>query len=139
MPDPTTIAARLPLRPAQLAALAALGVAFWLAGALTCRVLGPMGVYEGLARIVLYALVVPGTVPLILVARRAAKLEPDRIALGVAVMTAVATLLDGVALAWFPALYGADLPQVAGAGAVILWGGGVGLALGCVMNRTTRS
>jgi hypothetical protein len=73
--------------------------------------------------------------PFLLVSKRIAGLKPDQTAIGVSVMTAAAILLDGVALAWFPQIYGNTVEIIAAAGAVILWGGGVGLVLGFLLNR----
>jgi len=131
--------ARLPLTSSQVAVLVALGAILWFLAAMLLRIIGPMGVHEGLGRVVLYLLVVPGTFPFVLGIKKLARLADHQLALGVAVATATATLLDGIALAWFPALYGTDIQHFAGAGAVILWGAGVGLVYGLVMNRTDRA
>ena len=119
----------------QIAILAGLGAVLWLAAALLLRALAPFGIYEGSGRIVLYAAVVPGTWPFVLVLIRAAGLRRAQALSGVAVALAVATLLDGLALAWAPWLYGTGVEQVAGAGAAILWGAGVFLVLGAVAAR----
>ncbi len=128
--------AGLPFGPGQTLMLIFLGALLWFIAALLLQVLGPMGIYDGSARIILYGLIIPGTVPFILIAVRVAGVGRDHFALAVALMTAAATLLDGVALAWFPALYGGDVTLVAHAGATILWGAGVGLVLGFLFNRT---
>jgi len=126
---------RLPLSGVQFAAVAAFGAALWLAAALLLRWLGPLGAYEGAARVLLYAAIIPGTAPFVVLVRRLACLRRDQVALGVSVATGAAAMLDGVALAWFPQLYGATVALVAGAGGTILWGAGVAIALGCVFNR----
>lgn len=113
----------------QLWITGAVGAALWLAAALLLNVLGPRGIYEGSNRVILYLLVIPGTVPVLPMMARLAGLAPTQLGLGMAIGTAVATLLDGLALAWWPALYGGP-DYVAGAGAVILWGAGVGMMLG---------
>jgi hypothetical protein len=128
---------KLPLSSSQINILAVLGAVLWLGAALLLRALAPFGIYEGFARIILYALIVPGTWPFVLLAKRMAKLAPNQIAIGMSVLTATAVLLDGIALAWFPGLYGFELAHFAGAGAAILWGGGVALVLGFVMNRAS--
>ena len=130
---------RLPFDMRQTTVLIGLGAAFWLTAAVLLRMLGSAGIYDGTMRIAFYLLVVPGTLPLVLLTQRIAGLRNDQIALGVAVVTATATLLDGLALAWVPSLYGADAAQVAGAGAAILWGAGVGLVLGFALNRSAGS
>ena len=66
--------------------------------------LAPLGIYDGSNRILLYALVIPGTFPFVLIARKLARLAPDQMAIALAIATAATTLLDGIALAWFPAL-----------------------------------
>ena len=124
-----------PLRGRTMAYLALWGAALWFIAAVLLRMLGPMGVYEGFARVLLYALIIPGTLPFILLIVKLTRVARDQIALACAVMTASAALLDGIALAWFPALYGDDVAHVAGAGATILWGAGVALALGFFLNK----
>ena len=54
---------------------------------------------------------------------------------GVAVVTATALLIDGIVVAWFPAVYGGALPQVTNCAAAILWGAGVGLVLAFMLNK----
>lgn len=127
---------RLPLTRRQLATMIAVGAALWLAAALLLRTIGPLGAFEGTARVMLYVAVIPGTWPFVRLARRLAGLRADQVAIGTAVTVATATLLDGIALAWFPALYGSSAEQVAAAAAAILWGAGVALVLGMLANHT---
>jgi hypothetical protein len=134
-PRPSLTGHRFGLLPRQTAIAALLGAVLWLVAALILRGLGPLGVYEGSARVLLYLAIIPGTIPVVLLLRRLAGLERDQTAIGMSVATAAAALLDGIALAWFPGLYGGEVALQAGAGATILWGAGVGLALGMVMNR----
>lgn len=130
--------AGIPLGSGQIAMSALLGAVLWFLAAMLLRILGPMGVYDGTAQIILYVLIVPGTVPFVFIIQKLAKLARDQIALGIAVATATAALLDGVALAWFPSLYGTEIEYIAGAGAAILWGAGVVLVLGCLINKMDR-
>lgn len=116
----------------QLAIVAAIGAVLWFLAALLIRAVEPIGALEGAGVAILYALIIPGTVPFIPLTRRLANLRRDQTVYGVAVATGVAGLLDGTALAYFPALYGAN---TAGAGAAILWGAGVALLLAVVMSR----
>lgn len=111
------------------------GLSLWLAAALLLRAIGPLGVYDGMARVVLYLAIIPGTYPALVVLRRLAGLAEGQMVHAMAFGTAVAILMDGIALAWFPNLYGAGADLHAGAGGTILWGGGVGLALGFWMDR----
>ena len=116
----------------QVAILVANGVALWFGGAMLIQALAPMGALHGAGVVLFYALIIPGTVPFILLARQLADLRADQLVSGVAIVTATASLLDGCALVWAPQLYG---PEPAGAGAAILWGVGVGLMLALVMAR----
>lgn len=129
------LSSRLGLTPGQMTRLVLLGVVLWLMAALLLRMLGPLGVYEGWARVALYLLIIPGTLPFILVVGRITGIGPGRIGIGWSLMTAVATMLDGLALGWFPTLYGADVTLWAGAGGTILWGAGTGLILAFLLNR----
>ena len=121
-----------PLSASQLVRSAIVGAAVWLAAALLIRFVEPMGAFDQPMVALTYLLLVPGTVPVVLLLRAVAGLEKNQTGLGMAAGTAMATLLDGVALTWFPTLYG-DNP--AAAGAAILFGAGVGLVLGFFMSR----
>jgi hypothetical protein len=130
-PDP----APLSLTPKQIIILTLFGVLLWFLAAVLVRTIGPMGGLSGTARWITYALVIPGTIPAILIARRLASLFRQQTAVGITIVTATALLLDGIAHAWFPSLYGSDPALIlAGAGA-IFWGAGVALVLGLVMSR----
>lgn len=129
---------RLPFAPRQLAVVVILGWIVWFVGALICRAGGELGWFDGSNRMLLYAAIIPGTLPVIMVMRRVAALADDQIALGASIATAAAIMLDGIALAWFPALYGPGIVQTAASGAVILWGGAVAIALGCWFNRAPQ-
>lgn len=117
----------------QFAILIASGIAFWFLGALLIRAVEPLGALEGFGVVLFYALIVPGTWPAIPLIRKLASLRGDQTALGITIATATAVLFDGCALRLIPDLYG---PNIAGAGAAILWGGGVALMLGVWMNRS---
>jgi hypothetical protein len=123
-----------PLSTQQIIILALYGALLWFIAAILVRTIGPMGALDGSARVITYALVIPGTVPAIWIGRALAKLSRDQTA-----FTASALLLDGIAHAWFPDIYGTDpVLRVKGA-AVIFWGAGVGLVLGLIMNGAARN
>ncbi len=126
---------RLPLTTRQIILLVIIGVVLWFLAATLLRYLGPLGIYEGGWRLFLYAAIIPGTYPFVVMTRKIVRLEYHQIGLGYSLATAAAVLCDGIALAWFPVLYGTAPELIAGAGAVILWGAGVGMVLGFVMNR----
>lgn len=126
---------RLGLTSGQVLTLAITGAVLWFLAAILLRTIGPMGAFEGGNRVLLYALTIPGTLPFVWTTQRLAKLASNQVATGIAIVTAIALLLDGVAVAWFPELYGGDLPQVTNSAAAILWGAGVGIVLALFVNR----
>ena len=127
-----------PFSTRQRAILITMGAALWFVAAMLIRVIGPMGAFDGGNRLWLYLLVVPGTLPFVFLIRAVAGLATGRVGVGVAVVTATAALIDGVALAWFPWIYADSVELVAAAGAVILWGAGVGMVLGFVVDSRGR-
>ena len=103
------------------------GAVVWYLAALTCMIVGIRGGFEGTNAVIVYLLVIPGTVPFVLIYRKISKLTGDKFIIGYALATSFATLLDGTALRLFPSLYGTEISIIAGSGAVILWGVGVGI------------
>jgi hypothetical protein len=122
------------LTASQRVVLVVYGAVLWFLAAMLVRTLGPMGAFDGGARFLTYALVIPGTIPAILLVRRLAKLARNQLAVGIAIVTATALLLDGIAHAWFRPLYGSDPLLIIKGAAVIFWGAGVGLVLAIAMN-----
>jgi hypothetical protein len=134
-----TLSTPQPLTTKQVIILAFYGAALWFVAAMLVRTLGPMGALDDFGRVITYALVIPGTVPAIWIGRVLAKLERDQTAIALIVITATALLLDGIAHAWFPSLYGSDPVLIIKGAAVIFWGAGVGLVLGLIMNGPARA
>lgn len=126
---------RIGLRPGQTIALIVLGAALWFLAAIILRVIAPTGALEGTMRAVTYALVIPCTLPFVLLARFLVGLRPDQLFTGVGVATMTALIIDGIVIAYLPAIYGGSLPQVTNCAAIILWGAGVGILLAFIFNR----
>jgi hypothetical protein len=119
----------------QLAILMVIGAALWFGAAVLLRSLAGAGWLEGEARALVYAFVIPGTIPFVMLTQALARLRAEQVAIGVAMVTATALLLDGAAVAWFPQLYGDTDARVLAASAAVLWGAGVAIMLGFAWNR----
>lgn len=126
---------RIGLSHGQTVLLVILGAAFWFLAAVILRVIAPMGALEGNMRAVTYALVIPCTLPFVLLVRFLVRLRPDQLFTGVGVATMTALLIDGIVIAYVPAVYGGSLPQVTNCAAIILWGAGLGILLASIFNR----
>jgi len=129
----------LPFTTRQLAIIVGMGVVVWFVGALVCRWIGDSGWYAGTARWIVYAALIPGTLPVLLLLRALARLRSDQMALASTIATAAAITLDSVAMVVVPELYAANSDDLASAGASILWGGAVAIFLGCWLNRVQPS
>jgi hypothetical protein len=134
-----TAANRIGLSSQQTVLLIIIGAVLWFLAAIILRLIAPMGALDGSARFITYALVIPGTLPFVLLTRTLVKLFPHQLFTGVAVATTTALLIDGIVIAWFPAVYGGALPQITNCAAIILWGAGVGLVLAFILNKGTTS
>jgi hypothetical protein len=126
---------RIGLTTGQTVALMVIGAALWFLAAIILGIIAPMGALEGSARAITYLLVIPGTLPFVILTRMLVQLRPDQLFTGNAVVTATALLIDGIVVAWFPSVYGGALPQVTNSAAAILWGAGVGLVLAFILNK----
>ena len=76
----------------QLVFFLGFGIAGWLIAALLLRFLGPMGIYDGGARVLTYALIIPGTVPFIWLAAWLGGAREGQLFLGFSISTAMAML-----------------------------------------------
>jgi hypothetical protein len=90
----------------QAVRLTGLGILLCFSGALFIRHGIPAGLFGGRAGIVLFALSVPLAPTLVWTGERVGALRQDQLISGVTLMSAVAVLCGGIALTWFPALYG---------------------------------
>jgi hypothetical protein len=117
------------LTPMRVARLALFATFVWFLAALFIRYAGPHGVLVGAKAALLYALTIVFTIPLNARARKIAGLPKTHMVPVIAVTTATATMLDGIAMTYFPTLYGPD-PVIMGEGAAwLLWAIGVATAL----------
>ncbi len=130
---------RLGLPVFQVLKLLGIGIALWFIAAMMLRVMGPMGIYDGWARTLLYFAILPGTVPFLLISFRMAGVAPHDRFLAVAIMLLTATLTDGIVLAWLPWIYSTETALVADAGGTILWGAGIALVIGYVFNTPKQA
>jgi len=128
-----------PLDRQQMIRLSAIGFGIWLGVALLLQYVGHLGAYEGAGRALMYALIVVGTPFLLLALMPLAGIARNQIVLGTAWVVGVASLFDGLALAWFTSPYGGSLPLVAGAGGTILWGVGAACLLSFFVNQEPKS
>lgn len=120
----------------QVVRLGALGLAMWGGAALLIR-LRPAAFTDPLIGALGFAAMLPvGWLSVWLIVRLAA-LSSDQVLAGVAVVGALAMCIDGVVLRWSPGVYGVgELPRLAGAW--LLWGYGVSLAIALTFSPHTR-
>ena len=124
-----------PLTMTQIAILVVYGALLWFSAAMLIRLLSPIGALDGQGLLLTYVLTIPGTLPFVYLMRKITALRTSQTAIGIALVTGTAALFDGNALVLFPSLYGAN---TAVAGAVILWGAGVGLVEGVILDQLRR-
>ena len=124
-----------PLTTSQAAILAIIGAVYWFIAALVVRWTAAGWVGNDAMTALVFGLIIVGTVPALLLGIRIAGLGRNQAQISATVMTGTALLLDGVALTWGQSLYGDDPTIVLGGAASIMWGAGVALVLGMVLER----
>ncbi len=97
------------------------GIVGWAGFALLIRLL-PMVLDTGIWNAILFVLTIPVGWLLVSFTQRLGGLSPDQVVPGVMLFFAVALLFDGVALTWFPDLYGETAVQVRAGAGFIIWG-----------------
>lgn len=125
----------LPLSSTAIATLVAMGAVYWFAAALVVRWTAANWVSNNAATGLVFGLIIVVTLPALMLGMRLANVARDRAQLSATIMTGAALLLDGVALTWAPSLYGTDPAIVLGGAASIMWGAGVALTLGIVLEQ----
>jgi hypothetical protein len=120
------------LTPAKIVTLAAFATFVWFCAAMFIRYVGPTGQFQGWKVALLYVLTIPGTVLLNERTRKLVRLPRRMMVPVIAVTTATATMLDGVAMSGFPELYGADPVVMLGGAVWLLWAIGVAAALSLI-------
>ena len=111
----------------KFALLLLFGVILWAVAAAILHYVGPKGAYDGAARVIMYALTLPGTWISLKLVQMIVKFDNSQFVIACSVMLLSATLVDGIVLAWLPWIYGNTASLVAGAGGSVLWG------VGCVL------
>jgi hypothetical protein len=101
----------------QLAQYTITGLMAWFAAAMTVRFFGDW--LAGGAAATIYLLTLPVIWASVVTLQRLLSATAGELVAGVSIGTAAAAFCDGVALRWFPELYG---PHSAAGGAWILWG-----------------
>ncbi len=114
-----------------------LGVLFWLTGVLFIRFAGTIFFAEGSVWLVgLYLLTVPVVWVMIDSVSLIGKLSRLQTLMAIVIFNFTATLLDAVAIAWLPSIYGLPAPAQPLAAAWLLWFVGVSLYLSLMMARS---
>lgn len=122
----TSVSASSPSRAVPFARLAVLGIVFWFLAALTIRLLGPaVFAQQGLALALVFALTVPIAWAFVWAGALTSGARGAAVFPTSALMTSVAMLCDGVAVTFFPALYGLPPATLHLGAAWILWGAGL--------------
>ena len=111
------------------------GGAAWAAAAGLVHLLNGYGLLRGVGNLAMYIVAVPLLWGCVVLARRGLRLAGGQLVAAMALATTAALMLDGVAVMWFPGLYGPDAPAALAGAALILWGAGVGQALAFILER----
>ena len=121
----------------QIGRLVALGAVLWFLVALYIR-FRPGAFQEPVSTAILFV-----TAPItgwlsVLLCRSVGRLSANQLLPGVALVGAVAMMLDGVALRWFSGIYGFDERALHLGAAWLLWGYGVAFAVVLVWQGWSR-
>jgi hypothetical protein len=123
------------LTTAQTVTLAVMGAIYWFVAALVVRWTAANWVGSDGPTALVFALIIVATVPALFLGMAVAHIDRDQAQISAAIMTGTALLLDGMALTWGQSLYGSNPAIVLGGAASIMWGAGVAIVLGMLLER----
>jgi hypothetical protein len=113
-----------------------LGVVFWFSAAMLVRFLGEAVFTPNKPLlIVMFLAAIPIGRLFIFIAQQIGKLPDNAVFVPTVMMTQVALLLDGIAITWFPQLYGEAHTTVMLGAALIMWGAGIGMVIAWLMSK----
>lgn len=122
-----------PVSAAQLIALIAIGTFLWFLGVLFLRWASAGGFMSGAPQIIIYALVIPFTWPLIRFAPHVVRLSAADTLFAASVMSMTALLIDGIIIGYVPFVYSSDPALARACAGGLLWAVGVAMALGLTL------
>jgi len=118
----------------QTIRLVLLSLALWIAATLYIRFL-PSALTDPLQGNLGFVTTLPAAWLSVWLVKICGKLTAGQLMPGVAVVGAVAMMIDGAALRWLHGLYGSDESTVRLGAAWLLWGYGISLAVALLMTR----
>jgi hypothetical protein len=120
----------------QLPIFIFLGVIFWLNAALIIRFCGSAVFSEGNPLLgVFFVVAIFITVFTIFILKQISRLKYDQLLAPLTIMTITATFLDSIAMTWFRSLYSLSFEVSFFGSALILWGAGLGLFFGYILEK----
>jgi hypothetical protein len=125
------------LRKTQIFLLVFLGIALWLLVAVNIR-LRPDAIVDPIRGLIPFVAAPLGGWLSVWLCKFVGRLTAEQLLPGVALVGAVAMMMDGAALKWFSGLYGFDEKILRVAAAGLLWGYGVAFAVAVIWAARLR-
>ncbi len=119
----------------QIVAVIVCGIVLWFAAAVSVHALRSFGLLEGAANAVLFVLAIPVSAAAVWLVGRVTGASGPQLPPAIAIGTAAAAFCDGIAITWFPALYGGVGDGLSDGAAFVLWGIGCFLASAAIIGR----
>lgn len=119
--------------PAQVIALIGIGIFLWFLGVLFLRWASAGGWMAGTPQMIIYALIIPVTWPLVRFAPQVVRLPATETLFAASVMSMTALLIDGIIIGYTPFVYATDPALARACAGGLLWAVGVAMALGLVL------
>lgn len=130
---PLTAAPAAGMTPAKIAILVGYGVVLWAIGVVLLRLVASAAWFGSPLHPLLYVLIIPGTWPCIRYGPAVAGLPRRETLRAATIASMTALLIDGIIIGFVPDLYASDPATARACAGALLWGVGVALILGLIM------